>query len=198
MATIITRINEQLLQKGIAPGSTPGKTWLLQKIKQLNPTAKDRMDLIRNREAQRTRTMLGRMYFFFYNPKLKETLPYWDRFPLVIPLQRYHDGFLGLNLHYIPPKDRLILLKQLSRFATGALDDERTRLRLSYPLLKGMHQAYRATPCIKRYLAPHILSRFIEIPTGEWDIAAALPLQRFTSRSPVSSQEVWDDSKEQY
>lgn len=198
MATIITRINEELSKQGIAPGTNPSRTWLLEKIKSLNPTGKHRMELIRQREAQRNKTMIGRFYFFFYDPKTKETLPYWDKFPLVIPIMRYPDGFLGLNLHYIPPKDRLILLKQLRIQASGAMNDERTRLRLSYPILKAMYQAYRATPCIKRYLAPHVRSRFVEIPAPEWDIAAALPLQQFTGKGSVTAQGVWEDSKEKY
>ena len=198
METLTKRILTELESKGIDPQSNPGRTWLLSKMRKLNPTSKDRMEIIRDREAQRTRTMIGRFYFFFYHPKTHETLPYWDRFPMVIPLTRYHDGFLGLNLHYIYPKDRLVLLKQLGRFATGARNDERTRLRLSYPLLKAMHQAYRATPCVKRYLTQHIQSRAIEIPPQEWDIAATLPVQSFQSHTNVSPQEVWEESKGKY
>ena len=33
---------------------------------------------------RRSRTVMGRMYMFFYDPKLRETLPYYDAFPLVI------------------------------------------------------------------------------------------------------------------
>jgi hypothetical protein len=198
MSTIIQRINEQAVTKKVDTSTAFGRSWLLQKMAKLTPSAKDRMEILRDREAQRTRTMVGRFYFFFYSPKGHETLPYWDRFPMVIPLMRYHDGFLGLNLHYIPPKDRLILLTQLRRFATGPLTDERTRLRLSYPILKAAHQAYRATPCIKRYLAGHVRSRFIEIPTTEWDIAASLPVQSFTSKTRIRKEEVWQESKEQY
>lgn len=196
MATLIQQISEQLASKGISPGTNPGKTWLLQKIKNLRPTAKDRMQLIQQREAQRNKTIIGRFYFFFYNPKLKDHLPYWDHFPLVIPIQRYTDGFLGLNLHYIRPNDRLILLKQLRQFAKGT--DENMRLRLSYPILTATHQTYRATPCVKRYLSQHIQSKVIEVPAEEWEIAAALSLQEFKSNRQVSVQDVWNDSEDKY
>jgi hypothetical protein len=199
MQTIVTRINEQLTSKSVDPETAFGRAWLLQKIRSLNPGAKDRMEIIRQREQQRNRTIIGRFYFFAYAAKWHETLPYWDRFPMVIPLQRYNDGFLGLNLHYIYPKDRLILLTQLKRFASGPLTDEGTRLRLTYPLLKALHQAYRATPCIKRYLAGHVRSRFIEIPTIEWEVAATVPVQSFTSEARrITKEEVWKDSKENY
>ena len=90
------------------------------------------------------------------------------------------------------------MLQQLSRTMTGPVGDEKTRLRLSYPLLKAIHTAYRATPCIKRYLKPHIMSRFVEVPPSEWHIAAVLPVQSFASKTIVRKQEVWRDSKEKY
>lgn len=112
---------------------------------------------------------------------------------MVIPIEEYPDGFLGLNLHYLHPRDRLILLSQLRRFATGSLTDEQTRLRLSYPLLKSMPVLYRAIPCIKRYLSAHILTHFVEIPPEEWDVAAALPVQNYAH---IEKEFVWKDSRE--
>jgi len=198
MNTIIHRIQEQVTAKRIDTSTAFGRSWLLQKMAHLSPSPKDRMEIIRDREQQRSRTMVGRFYFFAYDPKTKETLPYWDRFPMVIPLMRYHNGFLGLNLHYIYPKDRLILLTQLKRFQIGSINDEKTRILLSYPILKAMHQAYRATPCIKRYLAGQVVSRFIEVPPAEWDIAVTLPVQQFTSAISIRKEKVWKDSKERY
>jgi len=198
MSTLISRIKEQIDQKQVDVSTAFGRSWLLQKMAKLTPSAKDRLEIIKDRESQRNKTMLGRFYFFYYNPKTKDTLPYWDRFPMVVVLQRYDDGFLGLNLHYIYPKDRLILLTQLQRAATGPLTDEHTRLRLTYPILQAMHQAYRATPCIKRYLANHVQSRFIEVPATEWTIAATLPAQSFASKTHIRREEVWKESKEKY
>ena len=60
-----------------------------------------------------TKFKLGGLYFFFYNPKLRDDLPYYDIFPLVIPIEKYHDGFLGLNLHYLPIRYRQLLIQKL-------------------------------------------------------------------------------------
>jgi len=196
MANLLTQIRENLEKQGIDPNTNPGRTWLLSKMKRLvYPT---RADLFQDRQALKNRTIIGRLYFFFYNPKLKEILPYWDRFPLVLPIMRYHDSMLGLNLHYISPKDRLVLLTKLAQFATGSLNDEGTRLRLSYPTLKAAHRAYEATPCIKKYLFTHVKSRFMEIPAPEWMIAASLPLQSFRGKSYTSSEAIWEESKEKF
>jgi hypothetical protein len=139
--------------------------------------------------------MIGRMYFYFYDPKHKATLPYYDRFPLVLPVERYADGFLGLNLHYIHPKQRIILLDKLSDFATNSKYDETTRLRLTYATLASATKAFEATPCIKRYLFNHVESRFLEITADKWDIAALLPFEYFVG---ASKSKVFKDSRTKF
>ena len=88
-------------------------TWLKQNANKLNRVSP--IKLMQDNENT-TRTMqMGKMYMFFYDPKHKATLPYYDRFPLVIPIERYPDGFLGLNMHYLAPKLRLSLLEGLMK-----------------------------------------------------------------------------------
>ena len=111
MAYLIDRIQESLAKEGISPRTQKARSWLRQKISSLNPTSRS---LMQDRIRLRDNSVIGKMYFFFYDPKLKDSLPYYDRFPLVIPIERYQNGFLGLNLHYIHPKQRIILLDKLS------------------------------------------------------------------------------------
>ena len=67
----------------------------------------------------------GRLNFFFYDPKYKQVLlPLYDRFPLVLPLETIPGGFMGLNFHYIGPVQRVSLLNNLQRFATGGMKDK--------------------------------------------------------------------------
>ena len=47
-------------------------------------------------------TDIGKMFFYGYNPKTKNTLPYYDIFPLVIMVRGLDNGWHGLNLHLIP------------------------------------------------------------------------------------------------
>jgi hypothetical protein len=122
-------------------------------------------------------------------------LPYYDRFPLVVPIEQHPDGFLGLNLHYISPKQRIILLDKLSEFANNSAYDETTRLRMSYDLLKRATKIYEKTPCLKKYLYKHIESRFVEIDANEWDIAAMLPFENFVG---ASSNKVWSESRKKF
>ncbi len=192
MAYLIDRINQQLAKEGIKPRTDAARAWLRQEVANLNP---NRSAMMRDREKLRNRTMIGRMYFYFYDPKHKDTLPYYDRFPLVLPVERYPDGFLGLNLHYIHPKQRIILLDKLSDFATNSKYDETTRLRLTYATLASATKAFEATPCIKRYLFNHVESRFLEITADKWDIAALLPFEYFVG---ASKSKVFKDSRTKF
>ena len=150
---------------------------------------------MRDRERLKNQSIIGRMYFYYYDPKTKDSLPYYDRFPLVIPIERYSDGFLGLNLHYIHPKRRIILLDKLSTILTDHRYDEGTRLRISYDFLKRASRIYEATPCIKRYLSSHVQSRFLEITADEWDIAVMLPVESFAK---ATASKVWSDSEDKF
>jgi hypothetical protein len=192
MAYLMNRIKQELAKEGYAPRSIKARSWLQNKVGTLKPTAQS---LLKDKERMKNRTFIGRMYFFYYDPKGKEKLAYYDRFPLVVPIEQYSDGFLGLNLHYIHPKQRILLLDKLSEFASNRNFDERTRLKLSYDILRTAASAFQATPCIKRYLFSHVQSRFLEITADEWDIAALLPVEQFVG---APRAKVWDDSKEQF
>ena len=56
------------------------------------------------------RPSVGRLNLFGYNPKFRKTLPYYDIFPLVLPLEPIPGGFMGMNFHYLPPLLRFRLL----------------------------------------------------------------------------------------
>lgn len=135
----------------------------------------------------------GRMYLFHYYPKYHQTLPYYDTFPLIIPIEFYTGasaGFLGLNLHYLEPMKRLKLLD-------GLLDNFQTtngnRMFLTYKLLKGVSQTALYKPCVKRYLTKQLRSNFIPIERKNWEIALFLPVARFKKQS---QQYVWSQSNQ--
>ena len=57
-----------------------------------------------------TKPQPGKLYAYMYDAKHKDTLPFWDKFPLIVYLGLGKQGtttlMYGLNLHYIPPKAR--------------------------------------------------------------------------------------------
>jgi hypothetical protein len=168
--------------------------WLAQKIAQLKGTASIPIGMSRERFRQVNDFRLGKLYCFYYDPKGKEDLPYYDRFPMVLAIEKYNDGFLGLNLHYLPFNYRMAFLGKLLKFAVQGEPGEIDRLRVTYDILVASRRLKEFRPCIKRYLSGHIQSKILAIQPNEWDIAAFLPLQQFRG---AKSQQVWQESLEQ-
>jgi len=192
MAKLLDRIKTSLAKEGLTPRTNASRTWLRAKVNDLKPTS---TALMNDRNRLKNHSMIGRMYFYFYDPKTKDTMPYYDRFPLVIPIEKYPDGFLGLNLHYIHPKHRMILLDKLSDTASNDTYDDKTKLKINYRYLAAASKIFEATPCIKRYLFTQIESRFLEISADEWDIAAMLPVESFVG---ATTSKVYADSRKKF
>ena len=162
----------QSVQKA-ARGRPKSTDWYRDKIREFGtPKA---LDLIRDGK-QATRPFFGRLNMFFYDPKLKAKLPYYDRFPLVLPLENYSDGFLGLNFHYLPIPLRMRLLDRVVDFSNNTKFDKTTRLNVSYNQLKNVKLI---KPTLKRYLAGKVKSRFRRVDADEFTVATLLPVANF-------------------
>jgi len=192
MAKLLDRIKTSLAKEGLTPRTNASRAWLRAKVKDLKPTSSG---LMKDRDRLKTTSMIGKMYFYFYDPKTKDSMPYYDQFPLVIPIEKYNDGFLGLNLHYIHPKHRMVLLDKLSDTMSNDTYDEKTKLKINYRYLAAASRIFEANPCIKRYLFTQIQSRFLEITADEWDIAAMLPLESFVG---ATTSKVYADSRKKF
>jgi len=120
----------------------------------------------------------GIMNLFAYDPKFKQTLPYYDRFPLIFPIDFAKGGFYGVNFHYLQPGARVNFLRQLSKFANNSRYDKDTRYNIGQ--LSGRY--YKKT--IKHYLYSQVRSSFLNITADEMAIAIFLPVARFKKGSP--------------
>ncbi len=147
-----------------------------------------------DRSAMVTVPMIGQMYLFAYDPKTKEKLPYYDRYPLVFPFDSTRtggraagtsssQGFMGLNMHYLPLRLRARLMDALYTVISDEKYDERTHLQISYKLLSSVTRYRFYKPCIKQYLFSHVRTRYFRVDPKSWDIALFMPLERFTGAS---------------
>jgi len=139
-----------------------------------------------------TKVMPGHLYMFLYDPKTKDELPYYDRFPLVFPFRKTADGFIGLNMHYLPYPLRITLLDNLLVYANNKRFDDTTRIKYSWALIDGVSKYQAAKPCVKQYLSGHVRSQFRQVLSKDWATAMLLPVERFVG---ASKQEVWSDSR---
>jgi len=133
----------------------------------------------------------GSMYFFMYDAKHKDKLPYYDMFPLVLPFGVTKGGFVGLNLHYLPYDLRIKLLWKLQDFNTSATLTPKAKMAFQWDTIKGVAKFKAAKPCVKQYLAGHVRSPFRLVSPTDWATAAMLPLERFSGSDKFN---VWSDS----
>lgn len=196
---------DDILLKGIRAGQIPARTaaareWYREQAREITRTTKNRTQgdkVIRelrgdNERRQDTRFLMGNMYLFSYDPKHKETLPYYDRFPLIFPINKAKGGFLGINMHYLPPILRAKLMDQLYTVLNNKNFNETTRLQASYKILNGASKFKEFAPCVKHYLNAHVRSKPAYINPSEWDIALFLPMQKFVG---ASANKVYADSR---
>lgn len=195
MATIFQNILANAAKKGVTNQyAADSIKWFRVNIRK---TAVSPLRVIREEQdnyvSSWTSVGIGKMYFAYYDPKHKKTLPYYDTFPLIIPIERYSDGFLGLNLHYLPPTLRAKLLDALYDTLNNPKLDERKRFVISYNILKSASKHKYFQPCIKRYLGSHFRSRFVKIPHQNWTAAVFLPVESFEK---AGNSTVWADSRQ--
>jgi len=191
----LTTLAEEKSTIGLKTMSKDAISWMNEKIQEIKRPDKIATAISRESMRKAMQVRIGMLYCFYYDPKTKATLDYWDKFPMVLVLERYDDGFLGLNLHYLPPKFRVAFLTKLMKFAQLNSSDDIKRMRISYDILNATKRYAEFKPCIKRYLTNHTRSKLLMIQPNEWDIAIMLPLQQFKG---ARSTTVWRDSLQEY
>ena len=191
MSNLFQNLEMEAFRKGITPRTQESRDWFrrrLQNIRRVN-----RNQLMREEPIELSnRRIVGSMQMFFYDPKHKDTLPYYDSFPLVIVLGPAEGGFMGLNLHYLPPVLRAKFLDALLDITNNKLYDESTKFDLTYSMLKKAAKFKYFKPCIKHYLSKHVRSRFATVPAPEWEIATFLPTADWQKGS---ASKVYSDSR---
>jgi hypothetical protein len=194
MATLFNNILMQGFREGIVPAkSQAARSWYRDAAGKLMSKITSGQAIRRTEESRKVDSMeLGYMYAFSYDPKFKKTLPYYDVFPLIFPVEFQSDGFLGINFHYLPPVFRARLMDALYPNLTNKKYDDTTRMRISYGILQSASKYRFFKPTLKKYLRTQLRSQFLEIHVNEWDIALFLPTESFRK---ADSEKVWADSR---
>lgn len=182
--------------------------------KVIRPREKSRVELLRESEF-RSGIRIGRPCMFFYEAKGRDKLPYWDKFPVIIPIKKGEGYFIGLNVHYLSPDSRAILLDsiysimlrghkyrgdlyekaRLGNVSEGAIYDRtaETYLDISYSkLMREVGGIKYFKPTIHKYLTSQVKSRVIEITPRGWTMCMFLPTAKFVKKS---EGEVWRESE---
>jgi hypothetical protein len=193
MASLFDTLQASAQRAGIQARTDQSKNWFRKKVNELgNVTPRkvlkdDALDPSANQIA-------GNMYMYFYDPKHKKTLPYYDKFPMVIMVEPAPGGFYGLNLHYLAPNVRARFLDELMKTAPKKITDK-SKLKLRYDLLQSTKKFKEFQPCFKHYLNSQVKGMPVRVPMSEWEIAIFLPVEQFAK---VKKETVWRYSRKQY
>lgn len=166
-------------QYDLKTAAKKSRAWYAQQVLLLGRQGITANKLMNNPSTMAAKIVPGNMYMFFYDPKLKASLPYYDRFPLVFPYASTPDGFMGLNMHYLPYQLRIQLLDRLMRFKNNDRLDHTTKIKYSWAMIAGVSKYKAAEPCIKRYLSAHVRSPYNKIDSPNWTTAMLLPVEKF-------------------
>ena len=162
MSNLFQQLEIEAFRAGITPRTKQSIEWFRQKARELyRGRVINRSRLMQDEELKLSarpgpRKTAGEMFMFFYDAKHKDTLPYYDGFPLIIMMGPAKGGFYGLNLHYLPPVLRAKALDSLLG-QSGSLPKK------------------YINPMIHRYLFSQVRSRFALVEKPEWEIATFLP-----------------------
>jgi len=192
MSNIFNRLELQAFRAGVTPRTKESREWFRKKASNLRSINREALMKEEPLKQRSKSGVVGTMQMFFYDPKHKDTLPYYDLFPLVIVVGPAEGGFYGLNLHYLPPLLRAKMLDSLMEVATSKTSDD-AKFAITYKRLQSIAKLRYYKPCFKHYLNKHIKSRFAEVPAPEWEIATFLPTAQFRK---ANSQKVFYDSRQ--
>ncbi len=192
--SIFDKLSAAAFRAGIKTRTPESEEWFTDKVREL--AMPSRTKLLKDPAlSNRAKVLVGDMVMYFYDPKTKETLPYYDKFPLTIVVGPAPGGFYGLNLHYINPVARARLLTELFKLAPKTLKPDSRLMKMTYDLLQGVKKYKEFEPCFKRYLMSNVQSDMSRVPMTDWETAIYLPVQQFKKKN---SKRVWADSRKVY
>jgi len=193
MASLLSTLSKAVSKGEVKSRAKRSAKWFQDKLKGLKGEAQNRFSSTNPdkfyREAPnkiaplglKRRAELGDLFCYYYDPKYKKTLPYYDRFPLIMLIGADQDTFLGCNFHYLNPRFRAILLDKLT-----------AKIGKGVPNWSKLSKIREIAPTVKRYRFDHIQKKVVQIKEDEKELAIFLPLERFKKSSKSI---VWSDSK---
>ena len=193
---IFEKLEIEAFRAGVNPRTKESLDWFRKRAQSIRRATANSILRANNLELKES-GIVGSMFHWIYDPKLKNTLPYYDTFPLGIILgpkagANGEAGFHALNLHYIPPLYRARLFGKLREITNNQKYDKSMRMEVSYALLKEASELKEFKPCFKHYLNSHVISPMALIPPEEWEVALFLPS---ASWKKSTTRKIYSDSR---
>lgn len=184
----VKRVLSEFAKQKLDPKSAAATNWLAANLSKIQTQIRsDYFNRSRRASTGPGSFKTGSMLFFSYNPKHKDKLDFWDEYPLIILLKKRGNSILGLNLHYLSPRDRARFLNYLIQFVDNPEYHKSPPSYMNISYVK-LIRSKLMRHCIKRYLISSIQSKVNMIPSNEWKVVSFLPIQRFRGGS---NEQAW-------
>mgnify|MGYP007004370604 CR=1 FL=1 len=168
------------------------QTWFNHKILEMKSSHVTANSLTKDASlTKKSKITPGQLYFFYYDPKYKDTLPYYDAFPMVFPFSAVDGGFLGLNLHYLGYAERFALFKKLLD-VNGKKIHEQMKMKFTWDVVSAFSSIKGIDNCVKHYLYDHIRSPLMMVSPKDWTTSMLLPVEKFVG---ARKEYVWNQTK---
>jgi hypothetical protein len=173
------------------PINTPQSAlkWLRDSMRGVNKTGKvtDYSDFLKDTTKNIKRKLPGQVLLFKYKPSTRTRI--FDRYPLVLVTGIGGGGFYGINLHYIPPKDRfkMIMLMNTLMLNPKETDPHRIRIKIMSILNKKIFAKYTGV-VFNQYNVSNIIGKPKITTPEEWTQFAFLPMFKGISPSKLYSE----------
>ena len=170
--SIYQRYAEAARKAGVSRNTKTSVDWFRKRIR------KDRASFGRAYEPLKGDGVApGKLMIYEYDPKYKDTLQYYDRFPCTMIIEMTENGWYGLNLHYLPPAVRARLLA-----------DTNVKTNAGLKIANAIGNSRFGKPALHRYIGTQCVSKPKSVPQKDWEIAIQLPFEGFVK---VNQSTVW-------
>jgi len=133
------------------------------------------------------RQLLGKMYLYAYEAVSPGDAEHdvYDAYPLVFFFSaRNIKGKLvlyGLNMHYLTPRNRMLLFMKLLQLRSSKETRPGMRLKLTWQLIKSIASHALFEPAVHAYRVDRLRSRLLEVPAQDWSVVVFLQLQKWVA-----------------
>lgn len=139
--------------------------------------------------------LVGRLYLMKYEAEMAgdSDTGLYDQFPLIFLFNASktkdgHQLLHGLNVHYLTPRERMLLFIELLKLKASKKFNARTKLKLQWNLIKSVVKSELYTRAVHAYRTDRIKSRLVQVAAPDWEIVIFLQLQKW--QKPKSDEKV--------
>ena len=128
------------------------------------------------------RPLPGNLYLARYQPLQKNTLPFWDEYPLVLVLKSDNKYVQGVNMHYMHPQARFKYLTEIQKRYKWNEDSLVAIRNLNWNKVSVGRIKWATKASHRRYSREGLVTPWKKIHQKYWPLVCLLPLENISGK----------------